>query len=263
MSLNHCDYIKKSEIDNYISGKINSAKKENIAIVLVGGPGSGKSTTKTKVLNILNKTEPNFVNLNPDEILEKYFGNNRELYKKCDPIYKRLYEETMAANANIIVDRTGSDFNSYFEDVIKKLKTKNYDINLVIVNAEKAKVLERIKTRQQATGRAVNETYMNGVYENMKTAIPKYIGLDCEYVKTIFLFDNTNKLKLVYKTVCKDNKKEVECTFCDIIDNSKASASRSRTRTITRSRTRSLTRSRTRSSKKSKTRSLRRTRSAI
>jgi len=254
MSFDHCNYIKKSEIDNYISGKIQSAKKQNIAIVLVGGPGSGKSTTKTKVLNILKKAETEFVNLNPDEILEKYFGNNRELYDKCAPIYKRLYEEAMTANANVIVDRTGSDFNSYFEDVIKKLKTGNYDIHLVIVNAEKAKILDRIKKRAQATGRAVNETYMNGVYDNMKTAIPKYVGLDCEYIKTIFLFDNTNNLKLAYKTSCTGDKKELECVLCDKITDSKIRASLSRRRTtVSRNR---------RKTSKNRGADLRRTRSA-
>jgi len=271
MSFDHCNYIKKSEIDNYISGKIQSAKKENIAIVLVGGPGSGKSTTKTKVLNILKKAETEFVNLNPDEILEKYFGNNRELYEKCAPIYKRLYEETMAANANVIVDRTGSDYNSYFEDVIKKLKSENYDIHLVIVNAEKAKILDRIKKRAQATGRTVNETYMNGVYENMKTAIPKYIGLDCEFVKTIFLFDNTNNLRLAYKTSCKGDKKELECVLCDKISDSKIRASLSRKRSITNTsrrrtlnkRSASLRRARSASLRRARSASLRRTRSAF
>ena len=271
MSFDHCNYIKKSEIDNYINGKIQSAKKENIAIVLVGGPGSGKSTTKTKVLNILSKPENDFVNLNPDEILEKYFGNNRELYDKCTPIYKRLYEETMTANANVIVDRTGSDFNSYFEDVIKKLKTGNYDIHLVIVNAEMAKILDRIKKRAQATGRAVNETYMNGVYDNMKTAIPKYVGLDCEFVKTIFLFDNTNNLKLAYRTVCSGDKKELECVLCDKISDSKIrsflsnkmSTLSKRSASSRQSSSRSLRRTRSASSRQSSSRSLRRTRSAI
>jgi len=263
MSFDHCNYIKKSEIDNYISGKIQSAKKENIAIVLVGGPGSGKSTTKTKVLNILKKAETEFVNLNPDEILEKYFGNNRELYEKCAPIYKRLYEETMAANANVIVDRTGSDYNSYFEDVIKKLKSENYDIHLVIVNAEKAKILDRIKKRAQATGRTVNETYMNGVYENMKTAIPKYIGLDCEFVKTIFLFDNTNNLRLAYKTSCKGDKKELECVLCDKISDSKIRASLSRKRSITNTSRRRTLNKRSASLRRARSASLRRTRSAF
>ena len=51
-----CEIVRsKSEIDRFIAERLSSAKNEKQAVVLVGGPGSGKSVGKKAAVSSLQK----------------------------------------------------------------------------------------------------------------------------------------------------------------------------------------------------------------
>lgn len=205
--------VEKNDVKQFLNNRLKDAKHEKIAIVLVGGPGSGKSTGKQKTLDFLNKKQSQFVNIDPDEILTALFNNNNDCYPEVSVINNRSFDLSIKEGKNIIFDGTGKSFKFYSRKVIKRLKRAGYTVNLVIVSNNVDTVLRRIKERAKKTGRSVDESYTREVYTVLNTAIPKYLDLDCSFADAIFLFDNsTDEIKLIYSTICdKDNIKTLKC----------------------------------------------------
>ena len=177
---------------------------------MVGGPGSGKTSGLDIVINMLKKNKPDFVSINPDDILEKFFNSNRIYYHKVEPINEELYQEVLKDGYNIIFDRTGTNFVSYYNNVIKKIKNDGYNIILCIIYNNYTNTFPRIKKRENETGRKVNPVYVKNSYRDLTFNIPKYIKLNCDDVDDIFCFDNTSKsIELIYRSYCKNNEKIV------------------------------------------------------
>ena len=196
------------QIDKYINEKLSDAKKEKKAIIMVGGPGSGKTSGLDILINMLKKNKEDFVSIDPDDVLNKFFNSNRKYYRKVEPITNTLYEKTLEKNYNIIFDRTGTNFVSYYNDVIKKIKANGYNVILCIVYNNYYNVKSRLKKRELETGRAVNETYAKNSYRDLTFNIPKYSKLDCDDVNDIFIFDNTSSsIELIYRSHCNNDKR--------------------------------------------------------
>tara|TARA_Y100000389_G_scaffold18565_1_gene16128 strand:- start:79 stop:432 length:354 start_codon:yes stop_codon:yes gene_type:complete len=100
-------------------------KKLVMLFIMVGGPGSGKTSCLNILLAMLKQNSDDYVTINPDDILANFFKSDRRYYKKVNPINDKLYETVIKNKYNIIFDRTGTNFVSYYNDVIKKLKTKD------------------------------------------------------------------------------------------------------------------------------------------
>jgi len=198
------------EIDMYISEKLRSVKNEKKAIIMVGGPGSGKTSGLNVLINMLKKNKDDFVSIDPDDILKTFFNSNRKYYSKVEPINKALYEKTLEGNYNLIFDRTGTNYDSYYNTVIKKIKEEGYNIVLCIVYNNYYSVKARLKKREAETGRAVNETYARNSYRDLTFNIPKYVNLNCDDTDDIFVFDNTSSsIELIYRSQCKKGEKTV------------------------------------------------------
>ena len=206
-----CDIVKsESEINAFIDNRLSTASQDKQAIVLVGGPGSGKSSGKNATINYIGKTYQDFANIDPDEILSKLFNNDNTCRQIVNDINDKSYEMAIEQNKNIIFDGTGRDFEWYSTDVLKKLKDNEYHVILVIVINNLENVLPRIKQRAEEVGRDVSEDYTRSVYETLSLAIPKYLSLDCEYADHIYLYDNSKEsIHLIYKTSCKDGVKKM------------------------------------------------------
>lgn len=205
----------QQEIDVFIDERLKDAKRDKVAIVLVGGPGSGKSTGKSKTLSFLNKEFSDFANIDPDEILTSLFNNNNECYDDVAKINTESFNLAIKKNKNLIFDGTGKSYKWYSKNVIKKLTKSGYTVHLVIVTNNVDTVLKRIKKRARETGRDVDEKYTKSVYEALNGAIPKYLDLDCSFAHAIYLFDNSSDdIKLIYKTLCdKNDEKMLVCTL--------------------------------------------------
>ena len=118
-----CDITPTTdEVDSFLDDRLKNASADKIAIVLVGGPGSGKSGAKLDTVRLLEKEPHEFVNIDPDEILTKLFNNNTKCYEKVSVINNKSYEMAIEQNKNIIFDGTGRNFEWYSQNVIKKLK---------------------------------------------------------------------------------------------------------------------------------------------
>lgn len=182
--------ITPSDIDitNFLKNRYKNTKAEGLAIILVGGPGSGKSNAKIECLKLLQKTIDDFVNIDPDEILTSLFKNTLSCYDKVSVINNQSFDYAIDNNLNIVFDGTGKNFEYYVNNVLSRLKQKSYTLHLVIVINNINIVKSRIRDRASNTGRNVNDKYLTDTYELLNQAIPKYISLDCMHADNIYIY---------------------------------------------------------------------------
>jgi len=202
--------ITQEEIDRYINNKLLNAKKGKCAIIMVGGPGSGKSSGIKILLGMTKKVLDDYVIVSPDEVLEEFFNSDIKKYADANKINEQLYEIALKKNYNIIFDRTGTNFEVYYTTVISRIKDSGYNVVLCIVYNNYTNAKKRIEQRTATTGRAVSENYAKNSYKDLTFNIPKYINLNCQKVNDIFCFDNTStSIELIYRSKCINNENVV------------------------------------------------------
>jgi predicted ABC-type ATPase len=216
-----CNSVTEEQISSFIEGRLTTENSlhNKVALVLVGGPGSGKSRIKDKTLGKLDMRKQEFVDIEPDIILTELFKNDNTCRTQVNTINDRIYETAIEQGKNIIFDGTGKDFDWYFKSVIQRLVNSGYAVNLAIVISTVENALKRIQTRTIKEGRTVDVEYATSVYTMLATTIPKYVDLRCNFVNTrIFVYNNAFNLQLIYQTHCDNGKKSVDCVgdICDI-----------------------------------------------
>ena len=196
----------QEDIDKYINNKLLNIKRNKNAIIMVGGPGSGKTSGIKIVLDMTKKILDDYVIVSPDDVLQDFFNYDRTKYGEANKINNQLYDNALKNNYNIIFDRTGTNFEVYYNNDISKIKGKGYNVVLCIVYNNYTNVKDRIMERTAKTGRAVNEGYAKSSYRDLTFNIPKYLKLNCQKVDEIFCFDNTSSsIELIYRSKCINN----------------------------------------------------------
>jgi hypothetical protein len=219
-----CDIVVSEEDKNIFIEKRLANKKKNknkIAIVLVGGPGSGKSTEALQgTMNELDLNESDFVKIDPDEILTTLYNNNNKCYgSDLLKINNKSFTMAQAEGYNLVFDGTGKNKDWYIANVFNVLKNNNYKIYLTITLARIEDVLRRLNIRKEETGRTVDEWYVRDVYDKLDKVIGDYINMPCNQVNKIFLYDNTGSTaKLHLRTSCNtEGEKHIDCVdiYCE------------------------------------------------
>ena len=197
----------QEDIDKYINNKLLNIKRNKNAIIMVGGPGSGKTSGIKIVLDITKKKLDDYVIVSPDDVLENFFYSDRTKYSEANKINNQLYDNALKKNYNIIFDRTGTNFEDYYTTVISRIKDHGYNVVLCVVYNNYTNAKKRIEERNAKTGRAVNEDYAKKSYRDLTFNIPKYLKLNCQKIDEIFCFDNTSSsIELIYRSKCINNE---------------------------------------------------------
>ena len=197
----------QEEIYKYINNKLLNIKRNKSAIIMVGGPGSGKTSGVKIVLDMTKKDLDDYVIVSPDDVLEDFFNSDRTKYPEAIKINNQLYEKALKNNNNIIFDRTGTNFEDYYANVISRIKDSGYNVVLCIVYNNYTNAKNRIEERTAKTGRAVDKAYARSSYRDLTFNIPKYIALNCQKVDEIFCFDNTStSIEVIYRSKCINNE---------------------------------------------------------
>ena len=180
---------------------MNTRMERNIyerhAILMVGLPGSGKSGTKTKCMNQFPGI--NFVNIDVDEFLEKFYNNDRTKYSGAYPLFNKLIDAAIDKGVNIVIDGTGKDLHA----TINRLHRAHYSVNLCINLVNLDVSIERAAEREKRTGRKVSEDYIRQVTGLLKENIPLY--LENPKVNEVFVYSN-NGNNQTRQFICKKSR---------------------------------------------------------
>ena len=163
------------------------------AIIMMGLPGSGKSTAIKKVAPDLH----NYVVADPDdakeglpEYQEGIKSGNVAIADKVHPeskeIVGRVVEESKRSRKNVIYDTTGTGVR---HTLIRDLKTAGYHVKLVYVHVSFKTAKSRVKERERSTGRGVPISVMNNVHQALRTSL---YGL-ASMADHVYLYDNSSK----------------------------------------------------------------------
>jgi predicted ABC-type ATPase len=195
-------FVSEEDKENYFKERIRNKKKGNVAIITIGGPGSGKTTTKNDTIVQLGLNIDDFVDMDPDIIFSSFFKNRQECFDNIKPINDILFKKAYQQHFNVIVDGTGKNFDKKYERVIKVLKAHGYTIYLCIIHNDIDVALERIRLRALRTGRNVPTENVKSIYETLGPHIIDYLNIPCEHVDGIFLYDNSDTRRLELITQC-------------------------------------------------------------
>lgn len=141
-----------------------------VAIVMMGGGGSGKGTIKKA---IYGDKLSDFVNVDPDEMKEAIPEYQQALdlgkigdrtvtaknaafmaHDESSDIAEKIRYRAMAERKNVVLDGTGKDAEKYAEK-LKALKAQGYHVTLVYAHVDKDEAIKRAKERADRGGRFV------------------------------------------------------------------------------------------------------------
>ena len=216
--MSSCEPPTTEQIDNYILKKLENkpqVSEGKNALIMVGGPGSGKSSTKIKALEHLGLNTQTFVDIDPDEAMTSLLNNNNKCRWKANSITGKLFKEASNNGYNIIYDGTGKTFKNYFSSKIKYLKKRGYNVTLCINILDVDEAIVRISRRAKMTGRDVAEEDTMKMYMQLEESIPKYLGVSCVDVDKILVYNTMLSPPLVYEMSCESHGRVARCFIKD------------------------------------------------
>ena len=214
-----CDInIKKDQITSYFDKQIEGKSKEGIAIIHLGGPGSGKNTLSANILPLLGFDEKKFVSIDPDYTLDILYQHKEPCRDSANDITDFFRNKVTEERYNYILYGTGRKRDWVINKIIQNTRKQHYKIYLSIVLNDVNIIIPRIIQRTLDTGRVINIEFIKSVYSILEQNIPEYINLDCEMIDGILVVDNSSidvAPRLLYKSFCNNGIKSVKCYDVD------------------------------------------------
>jgi predicted kinase len=142
-----------------------------VAIMLMGGPASGKSTIGGAY------PDTQFVHLDADALkhhipeyklaLKWRARDAAEMsHEESIHLMQQLREKTIAAKKNLVMDGTGRHLGSYLS-MISKLKSSGYHVKVVMADLDPETAQKRAKVRKATDGRWVPPTVFDAAYRDV------------------------------------------------------------------------------------------------
>lgn len=187
--------VVDSWISGYLAGRI--AEKNPVAILTIGGPGSGKSS--------VTHAYAGMVRVDPDQIKEmmplyralvacRAPNAAAIVHEESTRISERLLNAAVSARTSVLVDGTGKNLPKMI-NLIRRLKSIGYNVRLVYVEIDPQVAWERIRDREHVTGRSVPTEVVQEAY----TKIPSNFAVLRNMVDYVSHFQNNGQEpKLVF-----------------------------------------------------------------
>lgn len=221
--------------------KINKYRKELFknapqciptCIIMVGGPCSGKSTIQKLCINELKYKQSDFIIIDSDIILTKFFNINYKCFKSDNPditnaftINIENFKLAAEGNYNIIYDTTGRNIKHIKNNIIPILHKHKYRIIVCINILDEKYAYKRCLIREKKTKRHMEQEYIHKAYTNLNKVIPKYINLKKNTIDSLLVYDNITNAMLIFEKTnnvykCKNYTKvkkyfpNIACKIC-------------------------------------------------
>ena len=144
-----------------------------VVIVMLGAPGSGKSTIRTQLYG----NEPGYAVVDADgfkELLPEYrlaVANSDRLaaarsHEESSLIAKQTRDAAIAGRYNFVMDGTGANLTNYLK-MMDTLRDAGYEIRLLMPNSSVESGLQRNSIRSNLIGRYVPPLFLRKLYREI------------------------------------------------------------------------------------------------
>lgn len=234
-----CD-VKEIQVSHLHDIVFHGVKSRKVAIVMAGGPASGKSTVLDAFLTSLQRDRSEFAIIDPDLMLTslqafKDLSEQDALHalartasksrnSKSKTTTKHVYSATqdcfstaallndtnlqfaLENELNIVFDGTGQNFPLISQTLMKEqLFDAGYKVYMCIVTLDIPTALERAKIRELRTKRVVPESVIREIHTKVLKNIPKYKALG--FIHQLVVYDNTTETPVrVYDSLAKSSR---------------------------------------------------------
>ena len=181
---NYQGFINEEYSKNDPIPEINRMK-EKLGIVLLGLPGSGKSTFASKFILPQNQ---NIKTFSTDDVSYMFTKDKSKYYKGASELNITSLKSYLRSGQNFIYDTTGSNDINVFE-VTRDAHKYGYKIMfiLILIDVETAKLQN--KKRGMTGGHTADDEYIDYVYSNQLQTTRNYL----KYVKPDAFYVVLNK----------------------------------------------------------------------
>ena len=204
--------ISKQQIQQFLDKQMEGKSHQGVAFIMIGGPGSGKNTTKSISLLSMGLDEKTFALLDPDIILHTFYDNKESCRASANHINDFSFDTALEKHIDFIYCGTGRKPEWYIPNVIQRSKKSNYKVYLSIVANTDETAIPRVIKRTIDTGRNFNIEIIKNIYSKLEKDIFTYMDLECSDVDGIFVIDNSSHTpQLLYTSTCDNDIKSVKC----------------------------------------------------
>lgn len=175
--------------------------KKKIAIITMGGPGSGKSSVGGQI------ADDAFVRCDPDNVKEQlpewkewtdpndtWRGAAASMQGESSYVSGKIRDRAISEGKSLFIDGSGRDPEKMLSQ-IRNLKAEGYTVRIVAVHLPAEVGLQRAKLRSEDSGRYVPDDVVERIYE----AVPISFRAVSKEVDHFKLYDNLGRpAKLVW-----------------------------------------------------------------
>ncbi len=140
-------------------------------LILVGAPGSGKSTFARYFL----RTEDNWVRVNRDDFRLMQFGDSLMIPFYEERISKMVEASVLAllkSDTNVVIDATNTSLRT-IEDMIRSY-TEHADISFKVFDLAVEELVKRCDKRYEETGKFISKAVIERNVANLKHTLEKF-----------------------------------------------------------------------------------------
>lgn len=147
--------------------------ENNLGIILLGTPGSGKSTFARNYVFTHNS---NIKDFSTDDVSYKFTKDVTEYYPNASELNLKYLSNYMTTGQNFIYDTTGSNAEGVFR-VYKKAKKLGYTVIFVLILIDLETSKKQNLRRGESGGHMADEEYIDFVYQRQLNTTKDYLKI--------------------------------------------------------------------------------------
>lgn len=193
--------LHQEAISAHTEGKTKGHDRPH-AIVMMGGPGSGKGTVLKKIMG--KGAMDNYVHVDPDEMKQRVpeyqiarARNAKDAasvgHEESSHMAVKLHQHAVAARHNILLDGTGKNAKKHIAK-IKALKAAGYHVTVISPHIGVEEGVARVSQRADRSGRFVPTDVVRGAYGK----IPGNFHDVAAHADDAMLIDNHNGPRVMW-----------------------------------------------------------------